>query len=406
MVAESGTLTVVAVKAADVGKHGDGGGLFLQVMPTGARYWRMKYRHGGKEKLLSFGVFPEVSLAEARRRRDAARKHLRDGTDQMVAKVDRAATDRRHADAAFPKVAAAWLAHRRPSWAPETYRKALFVVDTYLMPPLRRHSITTLPTKDAARVIEAIAKNAPSLATKARQYLGGIVGFAIRRGLRDDGRLLALRGTVPKHDQGNIPAATDLADVRAVVRAVDGYAVPVTRAALSIAMLTAQRPGVVVAMEWAELDLDAGEWSIPGGKMKMRHPHIVPLPRQAVALLRGMLAYTDGRQFVFPPLARQKTAHLHRDALSAALRRMGFQGRHATHGFRAMFRTAARERLGIDQDVLEAQLAHAKKGEVQRAYDRATFGDARRKAMQRWADFLDGIRSDGTITPLRRRGAA
>src|SRR5690606_9225236 len=144
----------------------------------------------------------------------------------------------------------------------------------------------------------------------------------------------------------------------------------------------------------------------PAARMKMRHAHIVSLPRQAVAVLRGMLAYTDGREYVFPALARQSTPHLHRDALSAALRRMGFAGRHATHGFRGMLRTVARERLGIDPDVLEAQLAHAKKGDVQKAYDRTTFGDARREAMQAWADYLDRLAAgDGTVVTIKKRAA-
>lgn len=407
MAANGGKLTALAIKNAIEGKHADGGGLYLLVAPNGGRYWRMKYRHGGKERLLAFGTFPEVTLAEARRRRDEARAHLRDGIDPMAAKASKADAARRNSEAGFPKVAAAWLASRQPEWAPETYRKAEYVTDSYLVPALRRHSIAALSTKDVARVLAEIGKDAPSLAAKARQYVQGMVAYAIREGLRDEGRLLSLRGTVPKHDKGHIPAATDLADVRAVAKAVEGYPVPVTRAALKLAMLTAQRPGVVAAMEWSEIDLDAGEWSIPADKMKSRHAHLVPLPSQAVGLLRVMLAYTEGRRYVFPPLARQKTAHLHRDALSAALRRMGLQGRHATHGFRGMFRTVARERLGVDPDVLEAQLAHAKKGDVQKAYDRTTFGDARRKAMQAWANYLDAMLADDRkVTPMRGRRKA
>jgi integrase len=158
---------------------------------------------------------------------------------------------------------------------------------------------------------------------------------------------------------------------------------------LKLAMFTAMRPGIVASARWDEIDLAAAEWHVAGERMKTGHDHIVPLPRQAVRVLQDMLVYSEGRPFVFPPLARQKTVHLHRDALSAALRRMGFQGRHATHGFRGMLRTVARERLGIDIDVLEAQLAHAKRGDVQKAYDRTTFDEARRAAMQKWADFLD-----------------
>ena len=382
----------------------DGGGLYLNVQPNGARYWRMKYPYGGKERLLALGVYPEVSLAEARGRRDTARALLRDGKDPGAERVASKETERRQDDAAFPSVAAAWLAFKRKEWADETYRKAVYVTDKYLVPQLKSRTITSLSTKHAADVLAAIAETAPSLASKARQYLGGIVQYAIRHGLRDDGRLLSLRGAVPKHTKGHIPAATDLPTIARLVRAIEGYPTPVTRWALKLAMLTAARPGEIVTARWSEIDLDAAEWHRAGEDMKMGRAHIVSLPRQALALLGEMHAYSAGREFVFPPLARQKTRHLHRDALSNALRKMGFQGLHATHGFRAMLRTVARERMNVDMDVLEAQLGHAKKGDVQKAYDRTTFNEPRRKVMQEWADFLDALRDDtGKVTPIHKR---
>ncbi len=406
MAADSGKLTALAIKSARPGKHFDGGGLFLHVRENGARYWRMKYRHGGKENLLAFGVYPEVSLSEARRRLDAARVLLRDGKDPAAERAAARDAARRDTNAAFPAVAAAWLAFKRKEWADETYRKAQYVTDTYLVPALRRRSVATLTTKQAADVLADIAQTAPTLAAKARQYLGGIIGYAIRHGLRDDGRLLSLRGAVPKHDKGHIPAATDPKEAAALAKAIDAYRIPVTRAALKLAMLTAMRPGIVASARWQEIDLDAAEWHVPGARMKTGHAHIVPLPRQAVAVLREMQAYTAGREHVFPPLARQTTPHLHRDALSAALRRMKFQGRHATHGFRGMLRTIARERLGVNPDVLEAQLAHAKKGDVQKAYDRTTFDDERRRVMQAWADYLDNLRDDTRkVVPLKRKAS-
>lgn len=399
---ESGKLTALAVKHAKPGKHFDGNGLYVEVTPGGSRLWRMKYRYAGKEKRLAFGMFPEVSIAEARDRTAKARTLLRDGIDPGVAKVETAAAAKRAAGSTFPKVAAAWLEHMKPGWAPETHRKAAYVIDTYLVPALRWQSISTLTTKQAA---DALAGMPPSLATKARGYLGQIVNYSIREGLREDGRLLVLRGVLPKADKGHIPAAVDLADVRTLVKTVADYPIAVTRAALTIAMLTAQRPGTVVRMEWTEVDLDAGEWAIPAAKMKTRHAHIVPLSLQAVDTLRSMLIYTEGKTFVFPALYRQSTPHLHRDALSNALRKMGFAGKHATHGFRGMFRTVARERLNIPADVLEAQLAHAKRDEIQKAYDRTQFLDERRKAVQKWADYLDALRTyrGGRIIAIDRK---
>jgi integrase len=403
MLKDSGKLTALAARNADVGRHFDGGGLYLEVLPSGSRIWRLKYRHAGKESRATFGHFPEVGLAEARRRRDEAREHLRNGKAPNAAKVAQDQEARRIADAAFPLVAQAWLKKMEPEWAEATRRKATYIVDTYLIPKLRHTSIVTLTTKQAADALKGIP---PSLAIKARGYLGQLVAYAMQEGLREDGRMLALRGALPKGNGGHIPAAVDVAEVRELVRAVAAYPIHVTRAALTAAMLTAQRPGTIVRMEWSEVDLEAAEWVIPGPKMKMKQAHVVPLSRQAVETLRAMLPYSAGRQYVFPALYRQKTPHLHREALSNALRTMGFRGKHATHGFRSTFRTMARERLGIAADVLEAQLAHVKKDAIQQAYDRAAFVTERKEVMQAWADYLDNLREDRNVVPIRAKAAA
>lgn len=395
-------LSAVTVRNAGLGKHFDGGGLYVEVTASGARRWYLKYRRpNGKENRLSLGVFPEVSLLEARDKATKARALIRDGTDPAVVRDATRAAHKREAEADFALVAEAWLSKQAPGWAPATEKKARYIVDAYLAPALRGQSIATLTSKAAS---DALGKIPPTLAEKARGHLNRIVVYAIQEGLRDEGRLLSLRGAILKTNKGHIPAAIDLADVRCVIAAVEAYPVPVTRAALRMTMLTAQRPGNVVSMEWSEVDLDAAEWSLPASKMKTRHAHIVPLSRQAVETLRSVLAYSDGKQYVFPPLARQTTPHLHRDALSAALRRMGLQGTHATHGFRGMFRTVARERLNIAADVLEAQLAHAKRDQIQKAYDRTAFVAERKVAMQAWADWLDVLQAGGNVVPMR--GAA
>ncbi|HVC28430.1 MAG TPA: integrase arm-type DNA-binding domain-containing protein [Gammaproteobacteria bacterium] len=401
-------LTVLQIKNASAGKHFDGGGLYLHVQQSGSRYWRMKYYWGSKERVLALGVFPAVSLAEARTRHADAKKQLRDGLDPATVRQNVKRDARKDEAAAFPVVAEAWLTFKRQSWAPETYRKARYVIDAYLIPPLKHISITMLTTKQAADALQPIAAAAPSLAEKARVYLGGIVQYAIQRELRDDGRLLSLRGIFPAHRAGHVPAATDPKEVTALVQAIDNYPSIIMRRALTLTMLTAMRPGVVASAKWEHVDMQAGEWSVPAELMKTQRPHIVPLPKQALAVLKAMQALTGDDDYVFPAISRQKTPHLHRDAMSKALREMGFQGRHATHGFRGMLRTVARERLGVDSDVLEAQLAHAKKGAVAQAYDRTTFSEERRRVMQAWADYLDLLRtgSKGKVLPLqgRRRG--
>ncbi|HMM58316.1 MAG TPA: integrase arm-type DNA-binding domain-containing protein [Rudaea sp.] len=382
-------------------------GLAIEVRPSGARLWRFRYRFDGVANMLGLGEYPGVSLTEARERRDASRRLLGDGIDPSAQrKVDEAA-EKAKADHAkrgtFEAVAADWLEFKAKGWAAETRRKAELVLNRYLIPALGRRDIATLASKDAAKPLAKLADTAPNLARKARQYVGGIVRFAQREGLRDEARALPLDEILPSFNKGNIPAATSPDEIAKLMQSISKYPTPVVRAALLACAYTAQRPGVVVAMRWDEINGD--EWHIPGDKMKMRHAHIVSLPRQIIESLEEMRAYTAGREYVFPPLARQSTQHLQRDALSNALRRMGFFGKHAAHGFRGTLRTVARERLGIAADVLEAQLAHAKKGEVQKAYDRTTFTDERRKAMQAWADYLDSLRKGANVIPIKRKAS-
>ncbi|RME65522.1 MAG: DUF4102 domain-containing protein [Caldilineae bacterium] len=381
----------------------DGGGLFLLVTPKGQRWWRLKYRWQGREKLISLGVYPAVSLAEARRRRDEAKRLLARGIDPSARRRAEKEARRKRDEGSFVRVAETWLAFKAPTWAPATRRKAELVVRRHLIPALGQHSVDTLSGRDAAPVLRRLAAEAPVLAVKARQYLQAIVRHAIGEGLREEGRTLMLDGILPvAANREHIPAATLPEEAAEVMRAIRRHPQPVTRAALLMCAYTAQRPGTVVAMRWEELSADLSEWRIPGGKMKTRHAHIVPLPRQAVALLESLRPLSGGEGYVFPPLAGRRTPHLNRDSLSKALRAMGFAGRHATHGFRAMFRTLARERLGIDSDILEAQLAHAKRGEVQAAYDRTAFTEARRLAMQRWADWLDELAADQAVAVVAR----
>ncbi len=339
----------------------------------------------------------------ARELREDARQLVQQGIDPVAVRREQREEQAREEDHAdlFAAVAREWLAHRKPGWAAETYRKADYTCETYLIPPLQDAPIATLATKDVLPILGTLAETAPNLATKGRQYVNGIIQRAIQRGLREDGRFLSLKGAVRNYDKGHIPAATRPEDIAPLLTAIHAYTSPVVRGALILTMLTVMRPGVIAAARWADFNLEAAEWHVPSHAMKTRHAHIVSLPRQALAVLEDMKAFSGSLDYVFPPLARQTSKHLSRDTLSAALRRMGFQGQHATHGFRGMLRTVGRERLGFDIDVLEAQLAHAKKGDVQKAYDRTTFTTQRREAMQAWADYLDGLRTGANVVPLK-----
>jgi integrase len=404
----------------------DGNGLALVVSPSGVKSWTVRYRlpDGSRPAPVTIGRYPSLTLAQARAKAVEVQRDARLGlTASGVRDARRVAAEAAAAldaieekakeareSATFRAVSARWLAAKRPSWAVETFRKARLVVNSHLVPKIGDLDMRVIETKDVRPVLIEMAHATPQLARKARQYMGSIVEQAIDEGLRSDESTLRLVRILPKLKAGHMPAVTDDdAQLGKVMTAIYGYENRVVRAALILTSLTAIRPGVAASARWSEIDLDAGEWKIPGlnadgsRRMKTGQDFTTSLPTQALEVLREMHSVRAVEEFVFPPQARQKTKHLHRDSLSKALREMGFQGHHTTHGFRASLRTLGRERLNIDVDVLESQLAHAPKDEVQAAYARVKFKEQRRTVMQAWADYLDELRAGGAkVVPFRR----
>lgn len=388
----------------------DGGGLYLQILPSGKKSWLVRYRlPDGKQRTVVIGEYPRVPLAMARSQAAEVLSAGRSGAPIVGVR----ASARAYASAAagalqqsqlaeqearkysFDVLSESWLEVRKPGWAAESYRKAQYVIRQYLQPKIGALDMRTLRSRDVTESLREIATTAPSLGKKAVQYLNGIVNHCILEGVRDDDQTLRLRGVLPNHRGGHVPAITREQEIGPLLRAIQSYDGFVVRSALLLAAWTAVRPGVVASARWCEIDLERGEWHIAGmnkdgtRRMKTGHDHLVSLPTQAIAMLEQMKSFSGGAEYVFPAVGRLRNSHLHRDALSRALRLMGFAGVHSTHGFRAMLRTVARERLRIDFDVLEAQLAHAKRDQIQAAYDRTRFDDERRAAMQKWADYLE-----------------
>ncbi len=380
----------------------DGEGLHL-IDRKGRYHWRLKYvRPDGRENRLALGIYPTVSLAEARAAVAEAHRLLRQGIDPGAARKAAKVEERRKVTATFEGFALAWIKNKAPGWAEQTRRKAELVVNNYLVPVLGACDVRSIGNTDVLKVLRKMDAKTPALTRKAAGAVQAIIRLAITEGVREEGRLLDLnlRDNLPKAKKGHYSAATTPSEVKAVMDGIRSITSEVTRAALLVCAYTAQRPGDVAAMRWADVDTKAAEWIIP--KTKTGQSHVVPLSRQVVALVESMRAYTAGHKFVFPPLARQTTPHLHRDSLSKALRDAGLRGKQTPHGLRATLRTVARERLGVSADVLEAQLAHAKKGEVQIAYDRTGFVEERQHVMQTWADYLDGT-ANNAVTPIRRK---
>ena len=404
MAADAGKLTVAAVKASKPGKLADGGGLFLLTREGGSRLWRMKYRHAGKERLLSFGPFPEVSLAEARRRRDAARAVIRDGGDPAADKRAKRVADKLAAADSFKAVAAEWLDKQRPALASVTAAKAEWLLS--LVPsldPLPLGQITPPAILSALRKIEA--KGQHETARRVKQRIGQVFRYAVAHGRAERDPTADLRGALTPVKSKPHAAITDPAKMGDLLRALDGYAgQPVTAAALKLGPLLFVRPGELRRMEWAELDLDGAEWRIPADKMKMREEHIVPLASQAVAILRDLQPLTGRSRYVFPSL-RTADRPMSENTVNAALRRLGFDGDTMTgHGFRAMASTRLNE-LGWKPDVIERQLAHAERNKVRAVYNRAQYMAERRTMMQAWADYVDTLRDGGNVVPIKRKAS-
>jgi integrase len=401
----SGKLTAVKVKTAPVGKHFDGGGLYLDVKPHGARYWRMKYRFAGKERLLAFGVFPEVTLAEARQRRDEARELLRDHRDPSA---ERQATKQRAVLSAantFGVIAAEWFDKQKGVLAEVTETKITWQLS--FVSALDGRGITEITAPDVLVVLRPIehAGNHET-ARRVKQRISQVFRYAIATGRAELDPTLSLRGALKSPVTKARAAVTSPDDVANLLRAIDSYTgQPTTLAALRLAPMVFVRPGNLRAMEWAELDFDAAEWRIPAGKMKMREPHLVPLPTQAVAILRELHALTGRGRYTFPGL-RTATRPMSNNTVNAALRRLGFdKDTMCGHGFRALASTRLNE-LGWKTDVIERQLAHAERNKVRAAYNRAQYMAERRTMMQAWADYLDALRDDsGKVTPIRKRKA-
>lgn len=383
----------------------DSGGLYLEVSPAGGKWWRLKYRYGGKEKRLSLGTYPDTGLADARSKRDAARRLLAGGTDPGEhRKAEKAAGEDRAANS-LEVVAREWHAKQATKWVKDHADRTMLRLENDIFPWLGKRPIAEVTAKDLLGAVNRIAdRGAVESAHRALQTCGQVFRYAIATGRADRNPAADLRGALPPVKQTHLAAITDPDKVGGLLRAMDAYSGSfVTKCALRLAPLVFVRPGELRNAEWAEIDLDRAEWNIPAAKMKMREPHLVPLSAQAVAILSELQALTGRGQYVFPS-ARSPKRPMSNNAVLSALRRMGFdKDEMSGHGFRAMARTILDETLQFRPDYIEHQLAHAVKDPNGRAYNRTAHLPERRKMMQGWADYLDALRLDTKVVPIKRK---
>ncbi|QUN44141.1 integrase arm-type DNA-binding domain-containing protein [Burkholderia cenocepacia] len=393
----------------------DGGGLFLLIKPTGNKRWVLKYRFGGKEKSLALGTYPAVPLIEARKRRDAARDKLAAGIDPGEVKKAEKRSQRLNAENSFEAVAREWHAKYAPSWSESHAARILRRLEVDAFPWIGGKPVADLAPPDVLDALRRVEKRgALETAHRLHANIGQVCRYAVATGRAMRDVTADLRGALPPVQQTHMAAITDPKQVAELLRAIDGYqgTFPVV-CALRLAPLVFQRPGELRAAEWSEFDLDAGAWEIPSQRMKRTRQgkaaggaHIVPLSAQAVAILRELHALTGADRFLFPSV-RTKDRPMSDNTINGALRRLGYDGDTMTgHGFRAMARTILDEVLGVPAEIVEAQLAHAVRDPLGRAYNRTAHLPHRREMMQRWADYLDRLRAGADVIPITAASGA
>jgi integrase len=381
-------------------KVSDGGGLQLWIKPNGTKLWCMAYRFDGKQRKLSFGEYPAVGIIEARARRDAAKHAIGEGIDP--AETRRAEKKARKAQAAvtFDVVANEYLAKlTRDGRMDNTVDKNRWLLD------FARKEIGARPISEikAAEVLPVLKKledrGRRESARRLRSTIGSVFRYAVATARAENDPTVALRGALSPPKTEHRAAVYDLKKLGGLLRAIDGFdGQPTTRAGLQLLALLAPRPGELRMAEWSEFDLDGAVWSVPAGRMKMRRPHAVPLPTQAIAIFKDFRKFTGTGRLAFPSV-RSTARSISDGTFNAALRRLGYKKDEVTaHGFRATFSTLANESGKWHPDAIERQLAHVDSDDVRRAYARGAYWDERVKMMQWWADYLDQLRwPDGGV---------
>lgn len=398
--AATNKLTETAVKQAKPKdkpyKLADGGGMYLEVMPTGSKYWRLKYRYGDKEKRLALGVYPSVSLASAREKTRIAKVLLAEGSDPGEVKKHNKFIKQKAIVNTFEIVAYELVEKRKQEGAaPVTIEKLIWIIDKKLCPYIGGipvAEITPVQLLAALRRIEADGLH--ETANRAKRVIGQVLRYAVATGRAERDASQDLKGALVAAKPKHRAAITNPEELAAVLLAIDGYqGTPEVKAALQLTPLLFQRPGEIRHMEWAEIDWQQECWEIPAEKMKMRLPHTVPLSRQSLAILRSLEPLTGYGRYVLPS-ARRGGRPLSENGVRTALRTLGYTNEQVTpHGFRATARTILDEVLGFRVDFIEQQLAHAVKDANGRAYNRTKHLPERKQMMQAWADYLEQLKT-------------
>lgn len=383
----------------------DAGGLFLLVTPKGGKLWRFKYRFDGKEKLLALGAYPEITLAEARERRDKARKQLANDIDPGAVRKAMKEAETEETET-FEVIAREWhTKFKKTTWTDGHDLTIMSRLERDLFPWIGTRPINQIKAQELLILLRRVeARGALESAHRIRTIAGQVFRYAVATGRAERDPSGDLKGALPQPGERHHAAITDPKEVAPLLRAIDGYSGHfVVKCALRLAPMFFVRPGELRNAEWAEVDLDEAVWNIPAHKMKMKQSHIVPLCKQAAQILTELKELTGASRYVFPS-GRSFARPMSNNAILAALRRMGYDKDTMTgHGFRAMARTILDEVLQIRPDFIEHQLAHAVRDPNGRAYNRTAHLAERRKMMEKWANYLDELKTEAKVIPFHNR---
>lgn len=383
----------------------DGAGLYLWVYEDGRKYWRLRYWMAGKEKSLSLGVYPEIGLKEARRRRDDNRTLMGESIDPSAERKARKLRQRLAAENSFESVAREWYAKQLHTWVPKHADDVLRRFEVNAFPFIGARPIAEIEAPELLEMSRKIEKRgAHDLAHRLMQACGQVFRYGIATGVCKRDVAADLRGALTPHVKKH-QAAVRPEEVPALLRAIDTYAEQgdkQTMYALQLLALTFVRTNELIGAEWSEFDNGAALWIVPAARMKMGAEHIVPLSAQALAILAELKALAGNSRFVFPGRNRDKP--ISNNTMLFALYRLGYKGRMTGHGFRAVASTMLNEQ-GYRPDVIERQLAHCERDEVRGAYNRAEYLTERVKMMQAWSDYLDKIKAGAEVIPLHGHAA-
>jgi integrase len=375
-------------------KLADSGGMYLLVHPSGSKYWRYDYSFHNKRKTLALGVFPDLTLASARKLHQQAREALALGNDPNDLKRNKKLTGDIAKDNTFESIGREWFENKMSDKS-DSYRvRSLRILEKDLYPFIGNRPIKSISVPELLAALRKIeARGAVDIAHRAQQLAGLVFKYAIASGKAETNPSRDLAAALKTHTKKHYASITDPSEVGKLLVAIDSYqGTPGVKAALQLSALLFQRPGEIRHMEWDEINWSKAQWEIPGYKMKMKEPHVVPLSRQSLIVLQGLRTLGGAGKYVFPS-PRGATRPLSENGVRTALRAMGYTNDQMTsHGFRAMARTMLDEQLSFRPDFIEHQLAHAVRDPNGRAYNRTKYLAQRKEMMQKWADYLDKLR--------------